>query len=1122
MEQKIDQAAIRKRANTYFFAKVAINAFLVILGAVLIALFLRHMQRQSSLVKQEENSVHALADAVSILETNAEDAAELTRVFHDGNQDMLDDLAELLNSGLFTSLVTADTETRSAVFGDVVERSGVEYLFIMSDDGRILLSPYPEYYNVHLQDSGLLTEENLQKLMAGTRKDDGSIDPALQETDNGEYYFYSNRFSYGNTDLLLILGSGASTLNVQISSLKDVSVVLSRASVNNHGFMFAVDTVDRSFVYYQNGDEVLTGKNALEAGLSESALSDGYSGIETINGTRYYCVSKAFGSRTVVCAVAETEDIFVNDRYVLFWSIAGFVLVMLLCLTYAIIVRNDFVRNIVQTEKKYFKGRGDNRVIFDLSIFKKVFPLMVMGVLVIFCISFYTQTLLEISQSIETSIVALDEVAARYADSNAKRDIIQGYYNNHYLSKARLIASTLEEDPAVLNTETTRYYSDYDMDGNRYFLTDDEGNRLRSVSRSARLHEICDANDFASLYIFDEDGHTIATNTDNWYFTISHMAGDQSYAFLNLLDGRVDTLVQVPMISDIGEEGQYIGVAFSYYTTVDKSGNTVYVSRHDYESYDELPAGAEDAEEAPAPITAHRGMLQIGLTQELVEKLLASTDLDYIFSSDMLPGGFIVVFDGGENHWVLYSPYEARIGLSAAEIGVPDNAFTGDDYYGFTNIAGVRYFQYFQYRDEVFVATAIPTESMFRARLTIASLTALTSLLLILILSGTVTVTTDEEEMLYATMSESQAQKGLDSAIFHVILPSGKRVSTVKAAARWDNRRIPWDEKSPEQKLLFLIEIVFGVLVFYIIITILGVKTLFGENSIIQYMLSRTWDRSPNIFALSVCALELIFVALGIALFRIPVRILTSLLGARSETIGHLLLSVVRYGGAIGVLFHCLYLVGVDSTSLLASASILSLVIGLGAQSLIKDILAGIFIVFEGEFRVGDIVTIGDYRGTVMDIGLRTTKVMGLGGNIKIYNNSDITGVLNMTKEASVASCTISIEYGQDLHYVEAVMNRELPLLKKKNPKILDGPMYLGVSKLGESGVDILIICKCHEQDILDMGRYLNREVLLIFYNNGINVPFPNVTVSELDASSRRTMADLLREQHEKDAPAEP
>jgi small conductance mechanosensitive channel len=118
-----------------------------------------------------------------------------------------------------------------------------------------------------------------------------------------------------------------------------------------------------------------------------------------------------------------------------------------------------------------------------------------------------------------------------------------------------------------------------------------------------------------------------------------------------------------------------------------------------------------------------------------------------------------------------------------------------------------------------------------------------------------------------------------------------------------------------------------------------------------------------------------------------------------------------------------------------------------------------------------------------------------------------------MTKEASVAMTTISIEYGQDLNYVEAVLRRELPHLREKNPKISDGPTYLGVSNLGESGVDLLIICKCAEQDIFDMNRYLNREVLMIFYNNHINVPFPNVTVSQLDASDRRTYADFLRQQ---------
>ena len=138
---------------------------------------------------------------------------------------------------------------------------------------------------------------------------------------------------------------------------------------------------------------------------------------------------------------------------------------------------------------------------------------------------------------------------------------------------------------------------------------------------------------------------------------------------------------------------------------------------------------------------------------------------------------------------------------------------------------------------------------------------------------------------------------------------------------------------------------------------------------------------------------------------------------------------------------------------------------------------------------------------------------MGVDGNIKIFNNSDISGVLNMTKEASVAASTISIEYGQDIDYVEAVLARELPALKENNPQILDGPTYLGVSALGASGVDLTVICKCFETDVKGVGRYMNREILKIFYRNNINVPFPNVTVSQLDPSGRKTIRDLEEEE---------
>ena len=91
------------------------------------------------------------------------------------------------------------------------------------------------------------------------------------------------------------------------------------------------------------------------------------------------------------------------------------------------------------------------------------------------------------------------------------------------------------------------------------------------------------------------------------------------------------------------------------------------------------------------------------------------------------------------------------------------------------------------------------------------------------------------------------------------------------------------------------------------------------------------------------------------------------------------------------------------------------LVIGLGAQSLVADILAGMFIIFEGEFQVGDIVTVGDWRGTVVEIGIRTTKIQDGGQNIKIISNKDVCGVINMTRDYSYAWVDLGIEYGESL-----------------------------------------------------------------------------------------------------------
>ncbi|MBQ6426756.1 MAG: mechanosensitive ion channel family protein [Clostridia bacterium] len=1101
---------LRRKANFYFFSKVWFNFLLIVVGTLLLGVFLSDLYSRTALSKQEKNSQLALSAASDILERNFNNADALTAIYHEGNQKKLDDIDLLLSEGLFVSMTGLDDSIRTDIFRNLASRAGIDSLYLMSLDGKIILSQDQTLHDINPSVRGYLTQENINQLLRWTISRDKTITPVLVKNQFGTFFFYSKPVVYQYKPYALVIGTDASVINNQFNALEDVSAVLSRISVINDGFLFAADSKSNLLLYYKHGDSLLTGRSAESVGLSKDALTDGYSGTETILGQPYYCFSKTFGDSTVLCAATRTSSLNNNRNYVLFWPLFGFVLVMVICLAYAVIIRNDFVRNAVKTNRfVIFKGTL-NPLFFDRSVFAKVLPLIFLGVLAVFGISFYTQTLLEITGGIAESEIALQEVSGRYESGRESRQVIEDYYNSSFLSTARLLSFIIEEDPDILNGASEYYHSVYDENGKRQFLSDDEGNPLKSISKSAALQKLCDSNGIDAIYLFDESGHTIATSTSNWFFTLSHNEEDQSYPFLQVLSGEKDHLVQTHMTNDLGEDTQYFGVDFHYYTTKDEAGNTVYVSRSEYEQAIKQNAG--EPMETGNAVTRHSSLLQIELDKDVAGKLLTPTSVESVLSTTMLNGGGIVMFDSGPDHECLYSPIKASIGKTAEELDISPQAFKGLDYYGFSRINGITYFQYFCYLNDYFFATAIPKSGMFTSRTLVSVFTAGACFLLILILILSVTITSKDEETLYENMSDEQAEKILNSPIFSIMLPSGRRTSTQRAAARWDNKHIRWSDKGPEQKLATIFFFLFCLLLLFIVFSALGYRTSFNDNSVIRYIFSGAWDRSPNIFALSACALVLTGVILIIVGFRIPVRIITSFLGTRGETVGRLLLSIIKYGCTIAGLFYCLYLLGVDSPSLLASAGILSLVIGLGAQSLIKDILAGIFIVFEGEFRVGDIVTINDFRGTVMDIGLRTTKIMAPGGNIKIYNNSEISGVLNMTKEASVATCTISIEYGQDIDYVEAVLNRDLPLLKKKNPQILDGPNYAGVSNLGSSGVDILILCKCYETDIRGVTRYLNKEILQIFYRNGINVPFPNVTVSNLDMTGRKTIEDFAAE----------
>ena len=231
----------------------------------------------------------------------------------------------------------------------------------------------------------------------------------------------------------------------------------------------------------------------------------------------------------------------------------------------------------------------------------------------------------------------------------------------------------------------------------------------------------------------------------------------------------------------------------------------------------------------------------------------------------------------------------------------------------------------------------------------------------------------------------------------------------------------------------------------------------------------------------------------------------------KTITITLLILNFAKWAAAIVAVFLILGQWGASATMTLAAAGLLTLVIGLGSQSLVADILAGIFMVFEGEFQVGDIVIVDGWRGEVKAISIRTTKLVDAGGNVKIINNSDIRSVINQTQELSVAKCYVGMSYGDRIETVEKVIADNLPKIKERIPAIVEGPFYKGVAELADSSVNLLFVAKCKESDIYQVQRDLNREIKILFDDNNINIPFPQVTVSYDQGSDNHTVSKKVK-----------
>lgn len=310
-----------------------------------------------------------------------------------------------------------------------------------------------------------------------------------------------------------------------------------------------------------------------------------------------------------------------------------------------------------------------------------------------------------------------------------------------------------------------------------------------------------------------------------------------------------------------------------------------------------------------------------------------------------------------------------------------------------------------------------------------------------------------------------------------------------------------WQKKSLSDRIWF--SILAGFAAIFLIVGIVG-QYIFPEGSVLYELSVNTIGKFFNVFSFMgknyMNIIESIVIVVFIWALNKAIYLIMKLVtidGSRAETLGLLITSIIKYTLMILSIFLVLAAWGVQTNALLASAGILGLAISFGAQSLIADMLAGLFIIFEHQFAVGDVIEVGDYRGKVIEIGIRTTQIQSLYGEIKIINNSDIRNTINASNHLILTVVEIPISYDADLEDIEAIIQENLPAMAKEIPQIIEGPTYGGVDKFTDAGVVIRLYIKTYELDKWGARRAVNRQLKLLFDRYNIKIPYSHIVIEQ-------------------------
>ena len=245
--------------------------------------------------------------------------------------------------------------------------------------------------------------------------------------------------------------------------------------------------------------------------------------------------------------------------------------------------------------------------------------------------------------------------------------------------------------------------------------------------------------------------------------------------------------------------------------------------------------------------------------------------------------------------------------------------------------------------------------------------------------------------------------------------------------------------------------------------------------------------------------LPIVYIIIGVIIYNIIKVIINKInkskfTDKKKVTIISLIKNIIKYLIMIFVVLSILKIYGVDTSSIIASIGIAGVVIGLALQDIISDFLAGVFILFDNHFSIGDIVTIDSFKGEVIAFGLMSTKIKAPNGEVKILPNSSFRSVINHSMHDATLLINIDVSYDTNIGKLEKTLKAMEEDVLKING-VIGNYELLGINEFSTSSIKYLVSFKCKYNLQLQARRDFNKLIKQYFDKYNIEIPYSKVDV---------------------------